>query len=523
LVLFGAAAATTVFLAPSLIGEGRDSGVYGYGGMVLARGGVMYVDVWDNKLPGIHFINALSFLVFGVGRWALWWGDVIVVWLAALALHWLVRAAYSLRWLAWIVSLAFLFFAHTPALIFDTDFTEVYALLPQVLAFTFGFQFLRQPRARWTFLVGLSAAVALIIKQSTVGFAPAYVLAILLAGPSVRDSAQRWRALGATILGGVTGLGVLAIYLLVHGVLDTAIVAGFVSPGEFHHWVGAVPFLETVEQTFTESKVTHVYGPLGLVLVPGALAAGWWSLRRPYAAPVDGARATLALWACITFLFDLVLVNPTGRGASHGYEHYYITLIPALMLVLAAGFAALTRVPWLPVWARALIVLAAVGWVGWWTASDPLDVTYRRLDTADWKVDRPAIEGGLARYVRTNTQPGDTVLDWGASPYINFQSQRLSPTKYFYAYGLLVPNEDSEARVADMVRELDAVPPVMIIDTTVYDGVRVPPIDATTRAWWWDRGGRRDVADLSPFYDWVAAHCTYSTTVGEAAVYLCGS
>lgn len=521
LILLAAAIMTTIYLAPSLIGQGRDSGVYGYGGMVLARGGVMYVDVWDNKLPGIHFINALAFAALGVGRWALWWSDVVVVWLAAVALHWLLREAFGFRWLAWVGALAFLLLAHYETLIFDTDFTEVYALLPQVLAFAFGFQFLRQPRLRWTFLVGLCAAAALIVKQSTVGFAPAYVAAILLAGPSVRGSADRWRALGATILGGLAGLGVLALYLLAHGVLGTAIEAGFVAPSEFHRWVGDVPLWKTIEQTMLDSKVPEIYGPLGLVLIPGALAAGWWSLRRPYVTPGAEARATLALWAILAFLADLVLVNPTGRGASYGYEHYYVTLIPGLMLILAAGLAALARLRWLPVWIRALIVLAAVGWIGISAGSHPADIAYRRLKSADWDITRPVIERPMTRYITANTAPDDTVLVWGASPNLNFQAQRLSPTRYFYAYGLLVPGEDSEKRIADMVSELDAAPSTMIMDMTMYDGNRVPPLDADLRAEWWARGGRRDVADLSPLYGWVGEHCIVTDRIDWVMIYRC--
>ncbi len=522
LLLFAAAVATTLQFVPSLTHQQRDSGVYGYGGMVLARGGVMYVDVWDNKLPGVHTINALAFTAFGVGRWAQWWADVIFVWAASVALYWLICEAFGFRWLAWATALIFLLFAHYDAIVSDVNYTEVYALLPQVLAFAFGFQFLRQPRYRWTFLVGLCAAVALIIKQSTVSFAPAYVMAILLAGPSVRGATQRWRYLGATILGGLSVLGVLALYLLVHGVLFTGIVAGFIAPGEFHHWVGAVPFLDTIEQTLMDSKVPDVYGPLGWVLIPGVLAAGWWSLRRPYIAPVDGARATLALWVVITFPLDLVLVNPTGRGASPGYEHYYATLIPALMIMMAAGLAALARLRWVPVWGRALVVLAAVAWCGYHAGERPWDVTTTRLEDADWDVTGPPILGDLSIFVAANTGPDDTVLNWGASPYINFQSERLSPTRYFYAYGLVVPNEDSQERIADMIAELDAAPPAMIVDTTLYDGNRVPPLDPEQRVEWWVRGGRRDVADLSPLYDWVAANCTVRDRINLVTVYRCG-
>src|SRR5512139_2091331 len=58
--------------APSVIEQRRDSGIFAYTGKVIAHGGLPYVDAWDNKLPGVYYIDALAFLLFGTNRWALW-------------------------------------------------------------------------------------------------------------------------------------------------------------------------------------------------------------------------------------------------------------------------------------------------------------------------------------------------------------------------------------------------------------------------------------------------------------------
>lgn len=521
LFLLLAAMATTVQLAPTLIGQGRDSGVYAYGGMVLHAGGAMYVDVWDNKLPGIHFINALAFALFGVDRWALWWIEVIFVALAALALAWLLHEAFGRPWLTWPLALAFLVLAHNETLVFDVDFTEPFALLPQAVGFACGYQLVRRPRARWGFLLGLSAAAALIIKQSTIGYALAFVPAVLLAGPPVRAAAHRLRLLGVTIMGVLSGLGILALYLARHGVLRTGIEAGFVAPAAFHRWVGEVPVVESVRLTLVESVVPEVFGPLGPVLILGALAAGCWSLRRPYNTPAEAARATLALWALLTFPVDLVLVNPTGRGASFGYAHYYVTLIPAVMLLLASGLVWLSQAASLHRAARAVLIAASLGWIMLTVAAHPVEVALERLDEAGWDLRGPEIDRPMTRYIEANTWPDDRVLVWGASPNLNFQSRRFSPTKYFYAYGLLVPDDDTQRRIVDMIRELDESPPAMIMDMTMYDGNRVPPLDAGLRREWWARGGRRDTADLSPLYEWVAEHCTVTDRVDWVMIYAC--
>ena len=42
-----------------------DDQMFGYFGWRIAHGAVPYKDVWDNKPPGIYWINALGFLIGG--------------------------------------------------------------------------------------------------------------------------------------------------------------------------------------------------------------------------------------------------------------------------------------------------------------------------------------------------------------------------------------------------------------------------------------------------------------------------
>ncbi len=58
--------------APSVSQQRRDSGIFAYTGKVITEGGLPYADAWDNKLPGVYYIDALAFLLFGTNLWALW-------------------------------------------------------------------------------------------------------------------------------------------------------------------------------------------------------------------------------------------------------------------------------------------------------------------------------------------------------------------------------------------------------------------------------------------------------------------
>ncbi|HPP74756.1 MAG TPA: hypothetical protein PLU88_06495, partial [Armatimonadota bacterium] len=43
----------------------RDSGLFAYGGWRILHGALPYTDFFDNKLPGVFYINALAIQLFG--------------------------------------------------------------------------------------------------------------------------------------------------------------------------------------------------------------------------------------------------------------------------------------------------------------------------------------------------------------------------------------------------------------------------------------------------------------------------
>jgi hypothetical protein len=151
----------------------------------------------------------------------------------------------------------------------------------------------------------------------------------------------------------------------------------------------------------------------------------------------------------------------------------------------------------------------------------PLGSSIARFWLADWHIIGPARTDEIAAYVADHTDSGDFVWVWGANTRVNFQSGRDSPTQYTYAYPLIVPGDLSGKRITEVIADLSANPPVMIVDSTLIDGDRVPPLDPVRRAAWWDSGGRRDVANLEPIYQYVADHCVLSEEIERVAIYRC--
>src|SRR5262245_34555791 len=74
---------------PTLIGQGRDSGIFAYTAKVILDGGVPYREAWDNKPPLVYYIDALAFALFGVNRWALWIIELVFTIISGGVFFWL--------------------------------------------------------------------------------------------------------------------------------------------------------------------------------------------------------------------------------------------------------------------------------------------------------------------------------------------------------------------------------------------------------------------------------------------------
>ena len=502
-------------LAPSVKPPGRDNGIFAYTANVVFDGGTLYQDAWDNKLPGVYYINVLAFHLFGPTPWAVWLIDVIFVWLTALIFFRLLNTTGFDDRIALVTTVLFVLLARHPIIIHDVNFTETYALLPQVLIFALGYRFLRQPNARLALFIGLCASLSFLIKQTTIGGALALIPALLLSRHPVIYDARRWRWLGAVILGGVTGLGGMALYLMSKGIFGKAIYASIISPVTFHKWVSAsVTAFDPLADILSQSTFPLLLLLVSMWVIPGAMHVIHMLRGQSPSGQVQSATRMFGTWALLTVLVDLLLVNITGRG----YSHYYATLVPALALLSGIGLDHVQRTGgarrrWLYRAARmALIFNAIIFFVA---------VLIELLWAGTGSIFGPTQVPAPADYVINHTKANDTVLVWGASSDINFLSQRDSPTKFHYGYPLIVPDETTDEQVQELIDDLLLNQPALIVDTTVEDGNRIPPLDPLTREVWKDNGGRLDVENLAPVFAFVDTYCYVEARMDEIMFYRC--
>ncbi len=510
---------SSLALVPTRIYQGADSAAYAYVAQVMLDGGLPYRDARDNKPPLTFLLNAVALALLGVDFWALWWLRAVTVAVTGVLFAGLLRDLRLSRVLAWLGAFCMALLLARPVWA-DTNAPELYALPFQILCLRAGFRALDSRRAAgrraaYAFLAGTMGGMALLGKQTSGGVLVAFVAALLVAR-AAGWRRMHWRAIPLVVLGSLLPLLAAALWLAAYGALDDAFDAAI--RYNWHYAVEPVTPGRIVTSALTENDAfAPIVLPLAAFAVLGALSI--W--KQPGGATTATATdRTFRLWIALTMALDMLLVNL----AATGFGHYFLTPLPAFLALVMLGIAGLLHAPG----RRALHVAGwiSVAYVALLVVLLP-NVLYVALVLAASGGDlhTQAIARALPDYVTRHTAPGDTVLVWGYDPAVNLLSGRRSPSAYFYAHPLTLPGYSGPARIAAFVDDLRAAQPALIIDETLRDEIKVPPLDPARLDLFYRNGGRRDLPDITPVRDFVAEHCTVERRIlmwgGPVTVYRC--
>ncbi|MEA4909193.1 MAG: glycosyltransferase family 39 protein [Anaerolineaceae bacterium] len=419
---------------------GHDSGIFLYFGERINAGALPYRDLWDHKPPLIFYIDALG-LRLGQGVWGVWALEWLSLALAAAAAYRLLHGV--VRPWAQLVGVAALVMGF--ARVFEGgNLTEEFALPLQFASLLLMLR-LARGRGRWPAALGWGVLLgtSLMLKQTTLGV----WLAMLLVYAYLRGRAREpfpW----AEALAAAGGLGLVAAgwvaYLASRHILwdfwDVAYRYNFlysdISPQDRLRALGVVfEYLRDFSGIFW----------FGMAVFVVALARLALTRRRP---PV------LLRVALLDVPIEIGLIGLSGEN----YFHYFLTLLPAMVILGAYGADGLAA--WLvqcghPVagaagagGAAALILAAGFGFL-WQIQHSPPEVFIPQV------VD----------YVREHTQEGDTLVMWGSQTTINYLSGRQAPTRFVHQKPLFRAGYASDALSAEMLADLQRRPPALIIQT----------------------------------------------------------
>lgn len=486
-------------LSPAARNPATDGSAYAYTARTILDGGLPYRDAWGSKFPLIFYLDALALRVGGDSYWSLWALQAVLTAAASLLLAGLLRDMGLAGGRAWAGAalLALLLCRSTWR---ETNTAELAALPFQIACLRAGARLLWTGERRWALLAGIAAGIALLGKQTSAGVGVLFFAAVGIGW------VWQHRAHAAAWVGGMAlPPGAMALTLAARGALDEALDATL-RYNRYH--IGNPTVGDIVRSTLASDVITGIYLPLAFF----ALIGVWAALR---ATPVDHRRALWG-WIVLACAVELASVNLTAEA----YPHYFITPLASFVALVIAGLDAWLRRPWMPAYRRAVRALswAYVGLVAWVPVL--LDAVLI-LAASEGRLIAAPRHFAVTDYVREHSAPGDTVVVWGYLSDVYMGSGRRCATAYQHSHPITLAGFSTPALVRDYVADLEANRPVLIVDTSLRDVGKVPPLDPVARVVWRAQGGTRDLPDLSPVYRFAAEHCAREVEIEKSVVFRC--
>ena len=445
--------------APS---TGVDSSVFMYSGWRILNGEMPYVDLWDHKPPLVYYIDALGLFISGGSTWGIWILEFITLFLASFLGFSLVKKHFGelaaiISTYLWLINLFFLFKGG--------NLTEQWAL-----PFQFGALFLfsksqENQNKRWIFFViGILGGLAFMTKQTAIGIWLAIGIFLLIRIIVSEDRKTSLHDLALMVMGVSVVILLVCGYFIIKGAWkefwDVAFGYNFIysqpHPNSILNRIQSFFYLNYVSRQFIFP--ISVLGIVSYLIIPKK--------------KLEPAKAALLFIALIDVVFEIIFIHLRDNV----FEHYCISLLPALMLF--SGLMISIWETWIEnvgvtkisktVIALLVIIILSYGIV--WDYYDYL-VGYQV------PYDKEAIQ-----YVEANTQPTDSVYIWTVVDLrVNFYTKRICPTRFINALPLQEYAYVTEDMVIEFLDDLLEAKPALILDNHPVDwDLFVFPVDSQT-------------------------------------------
>jgi hypothetical protein len=424
----------------------------------IVDGGRPYIDAVERKPPLLFWTYAAIFKVAGEFNWKALHIVALVWTLCAMGGLYVIGRELFDRNTGLIAALFYSVFQPWwtwKTLAFDG---EMLMNLPIIWAWAIAFRHSSSRLRPELFPAGALLGAAFLLKQPAA--IAAVPLGIYLLLPSYRTSRSLTRTnsiiqAAALTAGFFVTLGLVTIVLWKQDVLHDAF-----------YW------------TIADHDVPHVFWQKGIVITLTFLGACLPLVIGAIMACRDKDEIWAGRKAERTALFGLLAVSAIGAAAgARFYPHYYVQLIPPLVLLAAPYYARLwSRTIQPPYWllrprvtyawlALTIIVFSITHWAG---------LALRRVPS----------EAG--RYLLTHSSPDDRIFVWGQSSEIYLDAHRRPASRYITTFALTgnifggpLPDIDTRNRIVpgsweNLQQDFAKHPPAYIIDLYSEPGAQYP-------------------------------------------------
>jgi hypothetical protein len=454
-----------------------DAQLFAYIGRQWLDGRMPYLEMWDNKPPGLMSLVAFIFAVAPNNFKSLAVAEGILV-LGCLAAVYLLmrklRAPHAACFLAlFVASIA----CNLKFYNMGGNLTETYLLFPEVLSMYCFIKGLPRFQGKWIFLAGVFSGVAALFKP--VGLAPVLAQTSYLFFLTLKAKSFSPHQILKFIL--IGGSGVVAswmpfcLYFAMHNALGEMIYACLLSP----FLLGAAAqkgFLHPLSAIATNLEPVST-------LVAGSVVGAYILLRqlkeasRPELA-LDDSNSNLYAFLPLVLLwvlFDLAGALAGGRGL---YRHYFLCLAPSLSVAAGLSYWHFLKVVPERIAQRdlklGLFLIFAIPLL-FQQAFDVHELLNLIRDREPQYV-RP--EDPLTQKLNELRRPDDTLFVWEFLPDIYWTTEMKSPVRQMFGFRIFLSPKFHERFGEEILQDLAASPPTYIVDGWVDDPKRVNPHDS---------------------------------------------
>jgi len=469
---------------------GNDSGLFAYIGRQILAGGRLYIDVFDHKTPGIYYINALAFTLFGDSMWSIWILGTIWLSLAASLLYLVLHTkVHTIP--AFLAVQVFLYSVHYPEYYQGGNLTEVYVLLPQVLMITATAAYSHSRKQVWLLLLGFFAGLSVLLKPTFFGIGLAVALVLLFQDISMRTWKEAFSNGIRVLVGLFLPLGIVISLSLANQTFRDLWYATAVFNFQYSNPAAS---LQSIYGVLRKLFIVPPLSYMNVIALGGAVSiflSYIWKMGRSDTDVSYTYRNSKNLhkglekdpfFFCmlIALLIEWGLLFISGRS----YGHYFITTFSTMSVCVAYlmdSFPIILSGIRTKDLASGVLGMVVVALFLMWG----IEVSIKNLPSGTeiqnfirGDINRDYRLEPVVQYIVENTDPQDPIYIWDDHAEMYYLSNRQSQSRFLYATHLLIPGVDHDDHFSILLSELNDEPPSLIL-TQPNSGVGVPYLGAS--------------------------------------------
>lgn len=441
-----------------------DAQLFAYFGFQWRNGHIPYVDIWDNKPPGIFAANALGFYLFPKSFTALASMEALYNLGCICTVYLLMRQLGAPLIVASLATGSISVTSNLSFYHYGGNMTEIYLLWPAVLSMYF-FSKARPPfRGTWVLLAGFCSGVAALFKP--VGLSPllAQETFVFLLWFVRRDvSGHQLLASGlANSAGVLIAWFPFAIYFGGHNALGEFIEASLT----YNLYYAAASYVTSPRRAINAIFNLQPLASVVVCVIVGAILYVTGCAKAPHNRVLE-ERSKEPLWfwwplALLWVVFDLAGALAGGRG----YQHYFLPLTASLSV--AAGFTYWFLIGGVSGAARRAGIDKAIFALVFGPLLLPQMADIHQFmrwvlfpaERHAWTSDEQAV----ATHLNTVRGPSDTLFTWDYMPTVYFTTEMKSPIRLLDAHYILDSQYSHSRFGEEILRGLEQTPPTFLVD-----------------------------------------------------------